>query len=282
MKKIKYLVVVSLLLVFIQFYGMKRKYQISSEQPTIEAFFVPQNHIRDPLYILLDSAKWQVLVAMYRITDRRIVEKLIKVKERGVDVKIIFDESGFRNDILNKFLENGIVPIIFPTLKAEVMHNKFVVVDDNAVLTGSANFTRPAFYPTSSSYNYENIVVLRSSDIVKQYKKAFVDIEKQTFNIYMDLIATRDLGALPNWFNRLFSELYKRDFRIQELRISHMNKYKKLGKERLKQFFDSLPVKEFYRPTQLQKSTLGRYGVLTDGMSKEEATELIDTIFKKR
>jgi cardiolipin hydrolase len=48
------------------------------------------------------------------------------------------------------------------------MHHKFVIVDDQLVLTGSYNFTHSA-----AAYNFENMVVVNESSAVREYIKEF-------------------------------------------------------------------------------------------------------------
>ncbi len=158
-------------------YGMEPEI-VQQSHLVVQVYFVPQDQdkIMNGLSWLLDNAKQQVLVAMYWITDQSLIEKLIAAKKRGVDVQIIMDESIADcfdlNSIINQFLQNDIVPIIHPSKNIEgggKMHNKFVVIDNAMVFTGSANFTKTALNPSANSFNFETVVVIDSADIAKKF-----------------------------------------------------------------------------------------------------------------
>ena len=51
------------------------------------------------------------------------------------------------------------------------MHDKFAVIDNETVMTGSFNWTR-----TASERNYENIVMIKSAKIADKYIRAWEKI----------------------------------------------------------------------------------------------------------
>ena len=53
------------------------------------------------------------------------------------------------------------------------MHNKYCVIDDKIVITGSFNWSFQA-----ANYNFENIVVIESPEIAEKFKKQFFNIKK--------------------------------------------------------------------------------------------------------
>ena len=57
------------------------------------------------------------------------------------------------------------------------MHNKFAIVDQGFVMTGSLNWTRNAFYN-----NHENVIVTSEPDIVKDYTKYFQEMWSKSTN----------------------------------------------------------------------------------------------------
>jgi phosphatidylserine/phosphatidylglycerophosphate/cardiolipin synthase-like enzyme len=53
------------------------------------------------------------------------------------------------------------------------MHHKFMVVDNQALITGSYNWTRSA-----ARYNHENILLTREPGVIKSYLKEFDQLWK--------------------------------------------------------------------------------------------------------
>lgn len=54
------------------------------------------------------------------------------------------------------------------------MHNKFVVLDDKIVITGSFNWTYQAV-----KYNQENLLIVEDDNLVKEYNKNFEGLWEQ-------------------------------------------------------------------------------------------------------
>jgi phosphatidylserine/phosphatidylglycerophosphate/cardiolipin synthase-like enzyme len=56
---------------------------------------------------------------------------------------------------------------ILPTIEQKMMHNKFCIIDDNIVITGSYNWSDRA------ENNYENILICEDPDLARQYTAYF-------------------------------------------------------------------------------------------------------------
>jgi hypothetical protein len=247
---------------------------------TIETYFLPQaqEYIYERLTSFFDSAKKQILVAMYWLADEVAVNKLIDLKSRGIDVQIIFDES--TPDLSSRITvltNNNIIPVVSPEINGK-MHNKFVVVDNAVVWTGSANFTKTVLKPFGNYFNDENIVIIHSDSVAEEYSKAFYFMETNIINYYIKSIAERDYKDLPVWLMSLCQRLYQSNSNFKELcdkaRFQFDSAYQV-------KFRFLLPVEQtrLYRqlagPTQKQKAYLINHGSFRPGMSKAEATELI-------
>jgi len=186
----------------------------------VEAYFLPQNltAINERLSKFVDAAKSELLVTSFYLTDQNFIDKLIELKKRGVDVQVIFDSNSTKRSALIKQLTDaGIVPVVsfFRYLTSGIMHNKFLVCD-KTIWTGSANFTAKAF---RKGKNYENVMTVTSAEIAQQYKANFLDIEKEIFQSYVDVL----LGKRKKKVRRdvceeiqsLACELYKTNKRFQ-------------------------------------------------------------------
>ena len=211
----------------------------------IETFFLPQSQedIYARLSSLLDTAKKQVLIAMYWLTDEVVFNKLIELKRHGIDVQIIFDDSmtDWRAH-LQAFIVNNIIPVVSPTRNGK-MHNKFVVIDNSAVWTGSANFTPKVLIPSTTFFNDENIVIINSPIAAEQYSNAFNFIEKNIITVYIQNIAAGTPRNLLIWLIPLCQRLYQSNRLFKELLHELAPKYDYAGQANL---FSAFPAAQAY------------------------------------
>ncbi|OGS39911.1 MAG: hypothetical protein A3J82_08460, partial [Elusimicrobia bacterium RIFOXYA2_FULL_69_6] len=133
----------------------------------------------DAVVKAVDAAKGSVDVAQFAIRSTRIAEALARARARGLNVRVIFDESQSESEYFGPFAawlaSQGVdVRILsgpdpdseYPM--AEKMHHKFMVLDGKLVESGSANWTKRA-----SMDNYENAHFLADSSDVAAYAFAF-------------------------------------------------------------------------------------------------------------
>lgn len=109
--------------------------------------FLPDNgEALNELKHLIGSAKKTVRVAMYTFTRQDLAECLILAKKRGVDVEVAMDLSTSRNASkkIAALLKKEKIPLHFNSGN-ELLHHKFVWVDENYLAHGSANWTLAAF-----------------------------------------------------------------------------------------------------------------------------------------
>lgn len=96
----------------------------------------------------LDEAKKECLVASYTINNPNVIDKLIELKNRGVDVQVITDTTQAAGvhevEAINKLRRHSIPVFIGRSAKDQLMHAKFIVIDDSASEDGSYNFTLSA------------------------------------------------------------------------------------------------------------------------------------------
>ncbi len=115
----------------------------------------------------IDMAKNSIYLAMYDFTNDKIKEALIRAKDRGVEVKIITDNSKI-NDEDYQDLKNANIEVIGYNNEDGIMHDKFLIIDQNSTWSGSGNYTYYSFYR-----NYENFVSIKSQDVAKAYTHEF-------------------------------------------------------------------------------------------------------------
>ncbi|CAL1687022.1 unnamed protein product [Lasius platythorax] len=119
----------------------------------------------------LDSATDTLDICMYFLTCSSLVKAITKAHKRGVVVRIVLDESMAQHDRSQVmwFYKEGIKPK-YKQLDV-LMHHKFVIIDNNILITGSTNWTMAAFFG-----NFENLMVTNESRLVKPFINEFENI----------------------------------------------------------------------------------------------------------
>lgn len=111
-----------------------------------EMWILPDSDGTNRIKELMRSAKKSVKVAMYTFTRKDFSDTLIRLKNRGVEVEVILDRGmaeGASKKTFERLKENG---ISVKTRKGDgLMHHKFMIIDDDIWVHGSANWTRAAF-----------------------------------------------------------------------------------------------------------------------------------------
>ena len=132
-----------------------------------EVCFTPQDNCTQKIINNINQATQQILVQAYSFTSKPIAKALIKSKNKGVDVEIIFDKKQYEdNHWLIASLEKQKIPIFIDYNMEGIAHNKVMVIDSNKVITGSFNFTKAA-----QKYNAENLLIISDEDLAKKYKE---------------------------------------------------------------------------------------------------------------
>lgn len=119
--------------------------------------FSPEGSAQKAILSLIKSAQKEIRLSAYSFTSPEVVSALIAAKRRGVDVKLVVDyksNTGKSSISAMNLIGNAGIPI--RTIdKYAIHHDKFIVVDEASVETGSFNYSRAA-----NVYNSENAIVL--------------------------------------------------------------------------------------------------------------------------
>jgi phosphatidylserine/phosphatidylglycerophosphate/cardiolipin synthase-like enzyme len=145
-----------------------------------KALFSPEDNIRDVLLGLISAEGHRIMLASYVITDKILVEELIKAHQRGVKVEIIVCRSGAQDQWskVNILIAAKIPVYVYPSaFIRSLMHNKFVVffkaLDRQILATGSYNMTAAA-----NKANQENCLFMDDSELVRQYVARFEALKR--------------------------------------------------------------------------------------------------------
>ena len=130
--------------------------QSSNNTARVEAAFTPGDDISGLIVKRIAEAKASVQVQAYLFTDRRIANALLAARKRGLEVDVVADASQSASGGLPhlKALQRSGVRVWLDGAHAAA-HDKVIILDGEAVLTGSYNFTASA-----QSRNAENVVLI--------------------------------------------------------------------------------------------------------------------------
>ncbi len=133
---------------------------------TYSLCFVPDGASCEAMLIgAIRNTRQSLLIQAYSFTSPSIAEAVVQAHKRGVDVRVIVDQSQVGDKYTSAtFLKNAGIPVVVDDQPA-IAHNKVMIFDQQAVFTGSFNFTRSA-----QSRNTENGIIIRGdASIVKAY-----------------------------------------------------------------------------------------------------------------
>ncbi|HZW12059.1 MAG TPA: phospholipase D family protein [Noviherbaspirillum sp.] len=130
---------------------------------SVQAVFAPWDDIETEVIDVIGSAKKQVLVQAYLLTNKKIATTLIAAHRRGIEVNVLLDAGQVEevdSSVVQQLAAAGL-PVWLET-RYQNAHNKVMVVDagtaDAAVITGSFNFTW-----TAQHKNAENVLIARGN-----------------------------------------------------------------------------------------------------------------------
>lgn len=151
----------------------------------------------DPEAVIINNiaaAEEFISIAMYTFTDIEIAQAILEARDRGIDIKILLDRSQVKAKYSRShyFIQNGIEVRI--SSNSYIMHNKFAVIDNEIVITGSYNWTASA-----GERNDENLLVIDDNYIVERYRDYFNNLwdNKYSLERYQDLISEASISSLP-------------------------------------------------------------------------------------
>ena len=182
----------------------------------ISTYFSPEDKPAEKLCKLIEGAKKTVHAAIYMLTENSITKALVQAKARNVDVKIVLDKisiespwgkshileksnvklylkTNHKKNAVHEFLYDDVSDRKIRGFSSEpIMHNKYAIIDDKIVWTGSFNWTFSANFK-----NNENVLVVENcKDTVKKYQDNFENLLKTSVPVTADIIEKKHRGSV--------------------------------------------------------------------------------------
>ena len=126
----------------------------------------------------INQAQAFINIAMYIFTDREIALPLAKARERGVKVRLYLDKDqvDYKYSQSRFLVQKGIKTRI--SSNKYIMHNKFAIIDNRLLLTGSYNWTFSA-----NNRNDENLLVIDDPEIIEIFQNQFVSLWTNKYSL---------------------------------------------------------------------------------------------------
>lgn len=136
----------------------------------LEVYFCPKDYCSSFIIQEINSANKSIDLAIYSFTLDSVADALIEANNRGVRVRVIFDylQSFNSHSVYEKLVFSGIPVLRKGEGSWGAMHNKFIVIDEKKVFTGSFNYSKNA-----DERNNENLLLVINERIVDKYLGEF-------------------------------------------------------------------------------------------------------------
>jgi phosphatidylserine/phosphatidylglycerophosphate/cardiolipin synthase-like enzyme len=122
--------------------------------------------IENALVESLNGADESIDLALYSFSLQTIADALITAQQRGIPVRLVMEADNMDSYQVKRLLAAGI-PIRGDSSEG-LMHNKFVIIDDREVWTGSLNLTI-----TGAQEDANNLIRLTSPELALDYSVEF-------------------------------------------------------------------------------------------------------------
>jgi len=144
----------------------------------VKAYF---NNIHLQIIHHIENAQFDIKICVAWFTDYEIYESLVEKLKQGINIEVIIANHKFnktsRVDFKEFLIHNGKVGYIGnikDRANDSFMHNKFCVIDNNTVITGSYNWSFKA------RLNDENILIIKDDmNLTNQFVSKFNDLKPQ-------------------------------------------------------------------------------------------------------
>jgi len=139
-------------------------------KPSIcDVYFFPNSKNEKYLIEMIRTCMKSLNVAIFSLTRDNFAKAIIEVFKKGVNVRVIADDECVKNygSDVYKLAAAGI-PCKTDSSAQYHMHNKYAIIDESVIITGSFNWTTQAI-----NNNQENLLFYEDKQIAEQYTKEF-------------------------------------------------------------------------------------------------------------
>ncbi|MFW6263103.1 MAG: phospholipase D-like domain-containing protein [Thermotogota bacterium] len=133
--------------------------------------FSPEEDCFEFLLDELSQAKKTVYIAMFAFSDNRIAHYLKILSSKGVKVYILVDKDWNLSSIYSDIDDMARYTSLRLDISDALLHEKFVIIDEKILLTGSYNYTASA-----QTRNDEYIFKTKNTGLVSRFTQHFLTL----------------------------------------------------------------------------------------------------------
>ncbi len=143
-----------------------------------EVYFSLYDNPQKEIIKNINQAEAFINIAMYIFTDREIALPLAKARERGVKVRLYLDKEqvDYKYNQSRFLVQKGIKTRI--SSNNYIMHNKFAIIDNCLLLTGSYNWTFSA-----NNRNDESLMIIDDPEIIEIFQNQFINLWTNKYSL---------------------------------------------------------------------------------------------------
>jgi len=125
----------------------------------------PGEAIRNAALAAIDAARRSIVMEMFDLSDRLVLESLTAARHRGVAIRVLLEPSQSQNvDARTVLMSAGAQVRFFTPAGGELLHAKLGIIDGSLVLFGSCNWTRSGF-----SRNHELDLLVQDTGLARVF-----------------------------------------------------------------------------------------------------------------
>ncbi len=161
---------------------------------------LPENPLDDlegEIIGFIDGAEKSLEIAIQEIDNPNIANAIIRAKKRGISVRVVSEadylsvkepaEDPHATDLsveneVNRQLHAAMLRSkvwVRTDFNPRIFHQKFIIRDGNAVLTGSTNFTE-----TGTHKNLNHLLIIKNEEVAEIFEREFREIKRGRFGRY--------------------------------------------------------------------------------------------------
>lgn len=114
----------------------------------------------------IDEARVSIDLAIYDLNLWSIRDALLNAHERGINIRMITESTNMDREEIQALIDAGIS--VLGDQNENLMHHKFIIIDQSEIWTGSMNLTVNGAYR-----NNNNLIRIQSSQLVENYLHEF-------------------------------------------------------------------------------------------------------------
>lgn len=227
----------------------------------MQFYFCPETNCSRVVADLLKTAKSSIHCGTYDLNVPAIMD-VLNEKSKILDVKLVTDHDNL-DDV------DGKLSFEYKSNPGyQLMHNKFCIIDNDTIWTGSFNPTA-----RDSDYNNNNLVIIKSNQLASNYETEFQELWSGQFgkgernaktDFYINNIMIENYFCPEDWCaNRVIEELATAKSTINFMTFSFT--HDQIGDQLVKKHGEGVEVKGIFETSQ--KNAFTEYDkLLQNGM----------------